>query len=217
MSGPVGLFGGSFDPVHRAHLQLAQAALDSLHLTAIRWIPNGMPGHREGPAAGAADRLEMLRLALANEPRFVIDESELWQTSPTYTIDTLTRLRGELGAALPLVFIIGADHLLGFHRWREWEKLFGLAHFAVAGRPGHEIRADSMTPEVAAQYARRRSPIGSIAASPAGCIVEFPSAPMDISSRSIRSLLAAGSDAAGMLPAAVLHYIETKHLYRARP
>jgi len=214
VNGPLGLFGGSFDPVHNAHLQLGLAALETLGLAAVRWLPNSVPGHREGPRASAADRLAMLHIALADEARFAIDQSELWQAEPTYSINTLARLRGELGAQAPLVFIIGADHLLTLHHWREWQKLLALTHFAIAERPGHEIRESAMTPEVAAEYARRKAPIEAIAARPAGCIVGFPSAPMEISSTSIREAIAAEKNVGELLPAAVLAYIDSKCLYR---
>ena len=224
VSRPLGIFGGSFDPVHNAHLRLAHAALDTLGLASVRWLPNGIPGHRESPRVSASDRLAMLRLALQNESRFAIDEFELWQAEPTFSINTLRRLRAELGATLSMVFIIGADHLLGLHRWRDWEQLLDLTHFAVAERPGYEIRNSStlpqaMTPEVAAQYARRQAPAAAIALKPGGCMVRFPCSPMNISSNSIRDAIAnarnlADLTPAALLPTSVLDYIETKHLYR---
>jgi nicotinate-nucleotide adenylyltransferase len=215
VSGPIGVFGGSFDPVHNAHLRLVFAALETLGLASVRWMPNSVPGHREVPRAGAADRLAMLQIALDDETRFAIDQSELWQAGPTYSINTLARLRGELGARVPLVFLIGADHLLSLHRWREWQKLFALSHFAVAERPGHEISGSAMAPEVAAEYARRKAPIEAICERPAGCIVGFPCTPMEISSTSIREAIAAGKNVGKLLPAAVLAYIDANRLYRA--
>ena len=211
----IGIYGGSFDPVHNAHLQLGLAALETLGLAAVRWLPNSIPGHRERPRAGAADRLAMLHLALDDEARFIIDPSELWQVEATYSVNTLARLRDELGAQVPLVFIIGADHLLTLQRWRDWKTLFDLSHFAVAERPGHQIRESAMTPEVAAEYARRKAPIKAISMRPAGCIVGFPIAPMEISSTSIRAAIASGTSAGELLPAQVLDYIDSKCLYRA--
>lgn len=212
---PVGLFGGSFDPVHNAHLHLGRTALESLGVAAVRWLPNSVPGHREGPRASAEHRLAMLRIALGDEKRFTIDESELWQAGPTYSINTVTRLRDELGAQVPLVFIIGADHLLNLQRWHDWQKLLDLTHFAFAQRPGHAISESAMAPEVAAEYARRKAPTEAIAASPAGCIVGFPFAPMNVSSTSIRAAIAAGENVGRLLPASVLAYIESNRLYRA--
>lgn len=216
-SGPIGLFGGSFDPLHNAHLRLAQQALDGLHLESLRWLPNSVPGHRAGPRASASDRLAMLQLALRGEPRYVIDQSELWQTEPTYTINTLRRLRGELGATVPMVFIIGADQLLGLHRWRDWETLLALTHFAIAARPGHDVLESAMTAKVAAEYRRRKAQASCIASKPGGHMVEFSFFPMDISSNSIRAALAGGKDISNHLPVPVLDYIESKLLYRANP
>ena len=212
---PLGVFGGSFDPVHNAHLQLGRTALETLGLAAVHWLPNSVPGHREGPRAAAADRLAMLKIALGDETRFAIDQTELWQAEPTYSVNTLARLRSELGAQVPLVFIIGADHLLNLHRWREWRKLLALTHFAVAQRPGHEISAAAMAPEVAAEYARCHAPLEAIGARPAGCIVDFACAPLEISSTSIRAAIAAGKDVGKLLPATVLAYIDANRLYRA--
>jgi len=214
--GSLGIFGGSFDPVHHAHLRVASSALEELGLEAMRWLPNSVPGHREGPQAGAADRLAMLQLALGDEKRFGIDQSELWQTGATYTVNTLTRLRHELGTTISLVFIIGADHLLNLHRWYQWQRLFELAHFAIAERPGHEIRHQAMTAEVAAEYARRQAAADRLGLSSAGCMVRFECPPLDISSSSIRQALATENSVADLLPAAVLDYIESKGLYRTR-
>ena len=107
-------------------------------LASIRWIPSGQPGHRGAPAAGVEHRLAMLRLAIADEPRFVLDDADARSPVPTFTVNTLARLRAELGAGVPLVLIIGADQLLALDTWREWKRLFELAHVAVAERPRFE-------------------------------------------------------------------------------
>ena len=118
MNAAIGLLGGTFDPVHFAHLRLALEALEQLPLGSIRWIPSGQPGHRGAPAAGVEHRLAMLRLAIQGEPRFALDPADAQSAAPTFTVNTLARLRAELGAAVPLVLIIGADQLLALDTWR---------------------------------------------------------------------------------------------------
>lgn len=210
----LGLLGGTFDPVHIAHLRLALEAIETLGLERVRWIPSGTPGHRGAPGAHADQRLSMLRLALAGEPRFSLDEADARSDQPTYTINSLARLRRELGTALPLVLIVGADHLLGLHTWRDWRSLFGQAHIAVAQRPGHAIARGALHADVAAEYDRRLAPPAALAAAPGGAISVFPMTPLDISASAIREALAAGRSARYLLPDPVLDYIEAKRLYR---
>ncbi|MDE2118524.1 MAG: nicotinate-nicotinamide nucleotide adenylyltransferase, partial [Betaproteobacteria bacterium] len=120
MTVAIGLLGGTFDPVHFAHLRLAVEAAEQLHLDSVRWIPSGQPGHRGAPAAGVEHRLAMLRLAISDEPRFTLDEADARSAAPTFTVESLARLRTELGAKVPLVLIIGTDQLLALDTWREW-------------------------------------------------------------------------------------------------
>jgi nicotinate-nucleotide adenylyltransferase len=203
--------------VHKGHLGLANDARAALHLGAIRWIPSGQPGHREAPRSSPADRVAMLRLALddTGSRSDSIDETELRATEPTYTVNTLRRLRQELGAAQPLVFLMGADQLLAFDRWKDWKALFDLAHFGVAQRPGYAVTAESLPREVAAEVAARSAGPASIAAQPAGRIVLFQAAPRPVSSTRIRELLAAGGSPTAELPSCVLHYIQSRGLYGA--
>ena len=133
--------GGTFDPVHYGHLRLAEEAAEHLALEGVRWIPSGSPGHRAAPRTAAHHRLEMVRLAIQSNIRFTLDASEAHATTPQFTIDTLRRLRGELGDALPLMLIIGADQLYKLDTWRAWRDLFALAHCAVGERPGYRARA----------------------------------------------------------------------------
>jgi nicotinate-nucleotide adenylyltransferase len=216
MSAPLGVFGGTFDPVHYGHLRLARTALQTLGLASVRWIPSGCPGHREAPRASAAHRLAMLRLALAAQPDFTLDDAELHSGAPGYTIDTLTRLRAELGDELPLVFLIGADQFLGFTQWREWRRLFELAHFGVAERPGYAVSPSAMPPALAQQYAQRKAGAAELRSRASGRICLFSMAPLDISSTSVREAIAVGRPPHGALPADVLDYIASNGLYQER-
>jgi nicotinate-nucleotide adenylyltransferase len=214
VSAPIGLLGGTFDPLHNAHLRLGVEALEALELDSVRWLPIGRPGHRDVPHASAEDRLAMLRLALAHDKRFTIDEADLHSPQPSYTVNTLARLRRELGGTVPLALIIGADHLLALERWREWRRLFELAHLAVAQRPGHPITAQAMAPEVATEYMSRTAAACELAARPAGLVTVFQMTPLDISATAIRNAVAEGRRTRHLLPDAVLDYITARGLYR---
>lgn len=188
MSESVGILGGSFDPVHNAHLAVARAALEKLGLARILWIPSGTPPHRGAPVASAAHRAAMVRLATAGEPRFVLDEREIRKAAPGYTVETLEDLRAELGKDIGLVLLIGADQHARLETWHRWQDLFSLARIAVFARPGEPL-AD------------------------AGRVTVVPFEPLEVSSTAIRSRIAAGERPHGLLPEAVLDYIQTHRLY----
>ena len=205
--------GGSFDPVHIAHLRLATEAMEGLKLEKVRWIPSGAPGHRAEPQANTTQRHEMLRLACAPESRFEIDAAELTLTEPTYTINTLKRLRAELGDSQPLVMLIGMDSLLGLHTLREWRSVFDLAHFGVAQRPGYELKIEALDPSLQVMYEER---VGDAAVlnRPHGHIVHFDSLAFPLSSSEIRARLGAGKSVRYLLPDPVFEFIDREGLYR---
>jgi nicotinate-nucleotide adenylyltransferase len=205
--------GGTFDPVHLAHLRLAEEAADALGLERIRWIPSGNPGHRAAPRTPADHRLEMVKLAVRDNPRFVVDDAEALGDGAQFTIDTLRRLRTELGPGVPLVLIIGADQLHKLDTWRDWRGLFDRAHFAVGARPGYALGAESLPPAVAAECSRRAGDAAALQAAPAGRIAVFPMTALAISASDIRRRLAAGASARYLLPPEVLAYIRTHRLY----
>jgi nicotinate-nucleotide adenylyltransferase len=208
-----GILGGTFDPVHLGHVALAEAALAQLPLSEVLWMPSGSPGHRASPKAGARDRLAMLRLATAGNPRFRIDAAELESSEPTYTVLTLTRLRAQLGKAQPLVLLLGSDSFLSLPTWLRWRELFDLAHIAHVSRPGHRASDGGPSPELSHEIVRRAARPEQLAASAAGRIAAFDMPPMDVSSSSVRARLAAGEDTRHLLPAAVLAYIRSQRLY----
>ena len=208
----LGVFGGSFDPVHNGHLRLAEEARQTLDLAYVRWVPSGQPGHRDAAIAPSQQRLAMLRLALADNERFVLDDGEFRITEPTFTVNSLARIRREVGDALPLVLLIGADQFLALDTWREWTRLFDLAHIAVAERPGHPVDPARLPVAVAGELTRRgRDHIGS---DPSGGIVRFPLTALAISSSGIRAETAAGRSARYLLPETVFDYIQAQGLYR---
>lgn len=212
---PLGILGGTFDPVHAAHLALARVALDRLGLAQVVWIPAGQPWHRDHPGAAAADRLAMVQATVAGEPRFLLDPTEVAEASPGYTVQTLERLRRQEGAARPLVLLMGADAFLGLPRWHRWQELFALAHLAVATRPGFPLDAFA-SPLAAEVEARRCDTAALLANSPGGRILFFELVAGTVSATEVRGLVAAGAapeKLAGLVPAPVLDYIRQHHLY----
>ncbi|MBM3366922.1 MAG: nicotinate (nicotinamide) nucleotide adenylyltransferase [Betaproteobacteria bacterium] len=191
-TGPVAILGGTFDPVHNAHLAIAARAFEALGARRVLWMPTGAPGYRRAPVAPAEHRLAMLRLALAGEPRYAIDARELAPGHSGYTYDTLAALRAELGERTPLVMLIGGDQYARLAGWHRWKELFGFARFAVFARPG-----EGAGPQDA----------------PAGGVVHVPLDPMPQSASTIRARLARGESVAGLLPAAVIEYIQLHRLY----
>lgn len=215
---PLGIFGGTFDPVHVGHLRLAEEAADTLALGGVRWVPAGQPRHRGAPRVAAAHRLRMVELALAGNPRFELDPAEAASGEASYTVPTLERLRAELGGARPLVLLLGADAYAGLPDWHRWQELFALAHIAVAHRPGFALGAAALPAALRDEHAARSVPgddIAALTAAPAGRIVSFAMTPLAVSATQLRALLAAGRSARYLLPQPVIDYIDLHHLYRS--
>ena len=212
---PIGILGGTFDPVHRGHLGLAAAALAALPIERIVWVPSGDPGHRQAPIVDGTRRVAMLRKAIRGEPRFSIDDAEVRSGKPTFTVPTLERLRVSWGAARPIVVVSGADSFASLITWHRWRDLFDLAHFAVAERPGFALTGTALAPELVNEWNARLAPPAALAQSVAGRITRFAMPPANVSATTIRARLAAGERPTDLLPAAVLAYIETEQLYRS--
>jgi nicotinate-nucleotide adenylyltransferase len=215
LSEPLGLFGGTFDPVHYGHLRLAEEAISQLGLGGVRWIPAGNPPHRDAPQVTAAQRLAMVLRSTADNPRFSVDPAEVEAAAPSYTVHTLERLRRELGATQPLVLLLGADAFAGLPTWHRWRDILSLAHIAVSYRPGFPVDASSL-PEVLREVfsSCQLNHPDALKGAPAGGIVTFSMTQLAISATQIRRLLAAGQSARYLLPDTVLDYISSHSLYR---
>jgi nicotinate-nucleotide adenylyltransferase len=215
MPEPLGIFGGTFDPVHIGHLRLAEEAVEQLGLVGVRWIPAGRPPHRRPPRASPRERLEMVLRSTAENPRFSVDAAEVEAPVPSYTVHTLERLRSELGPDVPLVLLTGADAFAGLETWHCWRDIFALAHIAVAYRPGFPVTGDELPAELAAEFAARRlRDPGALAGAPAGGIAPFAMTPLAISGTLVRQQLAAGLSVRYLVPDGVLDYIELHRLYK---
>jgi len=190
----IGLLGGSFDPVHAAHLALARRALRELALDEVQLIPAHAPWQREPLAAPANHRRAMLELALAGEPGLSLNPVELERGGPTYTIDTLR--------ALPpgrYVWLLGADQLANFCTWREWREMVRRVELAVAHRPGAPLAPPPALQERLRECGRQ--------------LIELPFEEMPVSASEIRRLLGQGLPVNGMLPSGVEDYIRRHRLY----
>lgn len=216
MSEPLGLFGGTFDPVHFGHLRLAEESIDHLGLCGVRWIPAGQPPHRGAPQVTAEQRLEMVLRSTANNGKFSIDASEVEAAEPSYTVHTLERLRRELGDDRSLVLLVGADAFAGLPGWHRWRDIFSLAHVAVSHRPGFPVEAASLPQELASEFNDRRlADAAGLKQAPAGGVVTFAMTQLAISATQIRKLLANGLSARYLLPDSVLDYIHRNQLYKS--
>lgn len=213
-AGPLGIFGGTFDPLHIAHLRLAIEAREALGLAGVRFVPAGQPPLREAPRTPGPHRLAMVRAAVADTPGFTVDAAEVDAARPSYTVETLERLRAELGPAQALVLLLGADAYARLEGWHRWRELFDLAHVAVATRPGHVPKVGAGGTALDAETARRLGTAADLAATPAGRVVSFAITALDISATALRERLASGRDIRHLAPPAVLDYIDHHHLYR---
>jgi nicotinate-nucleotide adenylyltransferase len=212
---PIGLLGGTFDPIHFGHLRLAEELAEVLNLDCVRLIPAGQPPHRGQPRASAAHRMEMARLAVAGNPRFVIDVREIERDSPSYSVDTLAELRAELPPATSLVLCMGGDAFLGLTTWHEWRRLFDLAHIAVAHRPGISASWEDALPDPLRTLlsARRCEQASDLADKPAGRVFLHTITQLDISASQIRHRALCGKSLRYLLPDSVIDYITENHLY----
>lgn len=208
---PIGILGGTFDPVHIGHLRPAIEAQEALGLAEVRLIPNHIPPHRANPFCSSEQRLAMVRLAAAENPGFVVDERELERNKPSYTIDTLIELRQALPDT-PLCFLMGMDALLGLPSWHRWRELLDYAHLVVSTRPGWHPDYPAPIAELLARHQSREA--ADLHRHRHGCIWLADNQPIELSATGLRALLAAGRDPRYLLPAPVADYIRQHGLYQ---
>jgi len=208
---PVGVLGGTFNPVHYGHLRSALELVERLQLQQLRRMPCAVPPHREAPACSAQHRAAMVDLAVAGEPRLACDSRELQREGKSYTIDSLIELRDELGADLGLYLVMGCDAVLTIDAWHRWRELLDWAHIVVIARPGWHLPQSGT---VARWLASHQLPAAAALERPAGGIIVEELRPLAISATEIRDLLTAGRSARYLLPEPVLDYIESHRLYQ---
>lgn len=207
----IALFGGTFDPIHFGHLRAAWEVKEQLQIADFRFLPAGIPPHRDEEVTETHHRLEMIRLALADAEGFSIDEREIRRKGRSYMVDTLTELR-LAGAETPLVLIIGQDSANTLDQWHRWRELFELTHLVVMNRPGKSPVYGGQL--ALAMNARLVSAAQQLTNRPAGLVVNLSVTAMPISSSGIRRMLKSGNSPRYLLPATVLAYIEQHGLFR---
>lgn len=199
-AGPIGIFGGTFDPIHYGHLRTAFETLEALAFDEIRFIPGGDPPHRGRPLATAAVRLDMVRAATAGESRFAVDDCEVRRSGPSYSVDTLAEKRAEFSSR-PIGLILGMDAFLGLTSWHRWQELPDLAHIVVAHRPGWQAPGAGPLGDLLAE--RRTQRIEDLHEAPAGRVHIHAVTQLEISSSGIRELVRGGHDPRYLTPEAV--------------
>ncbi len=207
---PIGIFGGTFDPIHYGHLRTAFEMLQALRFGEVRFIPSGDPPHRGKTFAAADARLEMVRVAVQGQPGFSIDECELTRDGPSYTIDTLSLLREEHPDA-SLGLIVGMDAFLGLTAWHRWDEILDLAHIVVAHRPGWRAPDIGKLGGLITAHGTHR--VDDLHGNRHGYIHIHAVTQLEIASTEIRDLIAAGRDPRFLMPDAVRDVIVDRGCY----
>ena len=204
----IGIFGGTFDPIHYGHLRSALEVKDIFGLTEVRLIPCAQPPHRKQPATTALMRLQMLELAIKNQPGLVIDTRELNRQGVSYMVDTLKSLRQEFKDE-PLLLFIGSDAFNHLKTWHQWQHLFDYAHIVVMTRPGFKIQnLDEFF------KAKLATGITELAHNLEGKLYFQQITQLDVSATAIRNMIAKQQNPGFLLPDTVIDYIRQHQLYK---
>ena len=207
----IGIFGGTFDPVHHGHLRIALDAQEALGLEQVRLIPLASAVHREQPQATAEQRLAMLQAAVAGHTGLHADPREIERGGQSFMVDTIESLRNEF-AGKRLCLLLGSDAFNGLPGWRDPERILAMAHVLVMQRPGYTLPND---PELQALVKKHRcNDVSDMTRNASGCVHFHTVTQLDISSSDIRSRIAAGTDPSFLLPDPVLSFIRQNDLYR---
>jgi nicotinate-nucleotide adenylyltransferase len=207
---PIGIFGGTFDPIHCGHLRTAFELWQELKLAEVRFLPAGSPPHRDQIYASAELRLRMVQAAVADQPGFVVDDREVRRGGMSYSVDTLTELRAE-HPSRSLCLLLGMDAFLGLPHWHRWRELLKLAHIVVAHRPGWKAPERGPLGELLVDHGT--GAVRDLHESPAGRVYIRAVTQLEISSTELRSLLAAGRDPHYLVPDQVRQIILETRCY----
>jgi len=214
MAGPIGIFGGTFDPIHYGHLRPALELMQSLDLAEVRIMPCGQPPHRDPPIADAVTRLALVRAAIDDHPHLLADDREIRRAGPSYTVDTLLSLRGEFPDR-SLCLILGMDAFIGITRWERWRELMQLAHIVVAHRPGWQAPMMGVLAELLRECGTGSS--RDLHDYRAGRIYIQAVTQLEISSTAIREMMRDGRDPRFLTPDAVIEHMRETGCYADGP
>lgn len=209
-----GILGGTFNPIHFGHLRMAQELAEALKLKQVRFIPAANPPHKDTPLISAQQRAEMVQLAISDNNTFVLDDRELLRTGASYTIDTLQSLREELGTAASITLFMGSDAFFKFDTWHRWQEIIHLCHIALVQRPrlrSHDgVLSKTLETFLHNHYSENPDDIHDF---PAGIVTMRQVTALDISSTAIRHALKSNESVRYLMPANVINYIKSHHLY----
>jgi len=206
----LGIYGGTFNPVHYGHLRTALEVSEIFALDELRLVPCSQPAHRDEPEVSAAMRVQMLQLAIQETPQLQVDTRELERAGPSYMVDTLASIRAEIASDRPLFLFIGTDAFNGLSRWHRWQALFDYAHIVVMTRPG--FKPEALVKFYADKLVNDKHSLKSCAS---GKIYFQQVTQLDISATFIRQIFAMQRNPSFLLPEAVIEYIQAKQLYKA--
>jgi len=207
---PIGILGGTFNPIHHGHLRLALELYERLDLAEVRLIPSARPPHREPPSINAEMRLAMVKLATKDATGLYVDDRELLRGGPSYMVDTLESLRQEYPHT-PLFLILGMDAFMTLPHWHQWQRFITLAHLLVVRRPGKILPMVHIMRDFLNTYQVRS--VKELLHQPAGHVLVQEIPALTISATQIRGLIANGKNPHYLLPESVLNFIHTHHLY----
>lgn len=212
----VGIYGGTFDPVHYGHLRIAEELVESVGFCKLYFIPSGSPRLRQAPGVSKYHRVAMLRAAIQDNGKFTLDEREIHRSGESRSVETLRELRNEFAENVVLCFLMGMDVFVKLPNWYCWRELFNLCHIVIADRPGYisPIKTDGLPKELNQEVMRRQaSHANELKHTSSGLVLTAPTTMLDISATAIRDNIANKKSIRYLLPDTVLEYIETNHLY----
>jgi nicotinate-nucleotide adenylyltransferase len=212
----VGIFGGTFDPIHYGHLRIAEEIVKTVGLQKLYFVPAGMPRLRHSPVASPQHRVEIVRLAIQKNPDFVLDEREINRDGVSYSIDTVREFKQEFGEEIRLCFVLGADAFINLSEWNNWKELFNLCHFIVSTRPGYTLTLikELLSKELREECSQRWvSNTVNLRKNSSGLIFIASTTMLDISATSIRAHIAVGRSVRHLIPDITVNYISENKLY----